>query len=280
MSDGKHIRRLIDRFAGEESAASKKVFIAPVARDGCVRLRIAGVICTLAVEDSGFEGWGVFKAVSVRKARLIERARRSLVREYLDALPAVRLIIAAREGATRRCVLAHPAGSRVAVNGAVPVRLVEGVDLFRHIVARFDGRNFWYDRTDAGRDAVLAAYLRKALERDVETGALERRGLLPSEKRLYLQLLDCARDRREPPEQRRLRRAVEHAGGELDSYRSDGGDYNVTFIVDGERHLSRVRGCDLTVVSAGICLDEHDTDFDLQSLVSVLREAKESGELF
>jgi hypothetical protein len=54
----------------------------------------------------------------------------------------------------------------------------------------------------------------------------------------------------------------------------DRGDYwLVTWATpDGEVHTSAIAKHDLTVLSAGICLSDRDTDFDLASLVGVMRD--------
>lgn len=41
---------------------------------------------------------------------------------------------------------------------------------------------------------------------------------------------------------------------------------------DGEYHSSAISKESLTVISAGICLDGLDRDFDLQSLVGVIEQ--------
>ena len=40
-------------------------------------------------------------------------------------------------------------------------------------------------------------------------------------------------------------------------------------------HTSLIRKNDLTVVSAGICLDDQDEDFDLMALVGVMEQRPE-----
>ena len=268
------IRKLIDKLAAEEEDFFKSNFLAPVVRGGNVCVRIRGIVCKFLPEDREFEGWGIFKPVSLKTVRLLNPADRPLVRKYLDQLTSVALIAADPAGNPPSAILAHPAGSPVKFEGPVPVWMMAGVELFRHIVARFDGFNFWYDRNQPGRNPALAAYLRKSLDKDLDVKKLKRSGLLPQEKKLYADLLKLERIRREAPDRRRIRLALEHAGATLETYRRHKKSYIVTFMLDGHRHTSRIRSDDLTVLSAGICLAGEDDKFDLQSLMGVLREGR------
>ena len=64
------------------------------------------------------------------------------------------------------------------------------------------------------------------------------------------------------------------SGAELREYQSAGDVYRVGYEVDGQRHVSTVVSKkDLSVQVAGICLSGEDENFDLQSLVGVIREA-------
>lgn len=74
----------------------------------------------------------------------------------------------------------------------------------------------------------------------------------------------------------KIKHALRHAGAQLHSYwrsRPMDREVNVNIIVDGKNHIARVDCRDLTVVNAGVCLSGRDMDFDLTSLVGVLREA-------
>jgi hypothetical protein len=269
------IRKLIDKLAVEEEDFLKSDFLAPVVRGGSVCVRIRGIVCKFLPEDREFEGWGIFKPISLNKVRLQESARRPLVRQYLDQLTSVILIVADPAGPPSSAILAHPAGSAVQFEGPVPIRMMAGVERFRHIIARFDGFNFWYDRIHPGRNPAQAAYLRKSLDQDWGIKKLNRPGLLPQEKKLYADLLKLERSRREAPDRRRIRLALDHAGASLASYAKHKKAYTVSFVLDGQRHTSRIRAKDLTVLSAGICLSGQDKKFDLQSLVGVLREGRQ-----
>lgn len=256
----------------------KSTFLAPLVRGGTVCVRIQGIPCRFYPENREFEGWGMFQPVSPDRVRLVRKADRSLVRKYLDHLTPVELIVADHSGSSRASIVAQPAGSPVRVEGIVPVHLVKEVDRFRHIVSRFDGFNFWFDRVHPGRNPATAAYLRKALHEDLEADALKRSGLLPQEKKLYEELLKTIRKSKESREEQRLKKALKHGGAMLDSFRRRGEEYQVNFTLDGNRHTTVIHHEDLTVLSAGICLSDEDEKFDLQSLVGVLREARSQGE--
>ena len=78
----------------------------------------------------------------------------------------------------------------------------------------------------------------------------------------------------------RLEKALAHAGAKLVAYLEQEGAYVVNFTVDGRSHQAAVRKTDLTLLSAGICLAGEDQKFDLNSLIGVLREGEETGQLY
>lgn len=274
----RRVHELLSRFAAAEEDFLTRQFLAPVVRGGEVQVRIAGIVCRLAVEPRGFQGWGVFQPRSHSTAELVRPARLGERQRYLELFPAVRLILAERHANRWLALPAHRGDRRFQVVGLAEVRLIEGAQLFEGVQARFDGGAFWYDGVDSQASPATAAWLRQSLEELAEPAALERRGLTAEQRDAYAlsfsqrveAILTAERDWTEE----RLRRALDHAGARLREYAERGDVYQVRYEVDGRPHLSVVSKRDLTVQSAGICLSGEDSNFDLQSLVSVLREAE------
>ncbi|MBX9695168.1 MAG: hypothetical protein K2Z81_22470, partial [Cyanobacteria bacterium] len=78
----------------------------------------------------------------------------------------------------------------------------------------------------------------------------------------------------------RISLALAHAGARLDRYSETAqgdGVATVRYVVDGADFSATVRLDDLSIVSSGICLSGRDRDFDLTSLVGVMREFARDG---
>jgi hypothetical protein len=75
-------------------------------------------------------------------------------------------------------------------------------------------------------------------------------------------------------EEKRLRHALGVNGGQLVDFEEEGENWRVVWrVLGGSSLVSIVARHDLTIVSAGICLSGHDRDFDLQSLVGVVKNS-------
>jgi hypothetical protein len=269
----------IDRLAAEERKFLDVEFLAPVFGGGAVEVRIAGVVCRLSVTLGDFTGFGVFKPTSHSAAALVRPASLSERQKYLRLFPRVAVVNRWRDGKSTSAVAANTPDARFSNAAEVDLRLAEDSELFDTVAARFDGRAFWFEEVDPRADPAAAPYLRRALAAMTEPKALDRPALLPGQRLAYLlnyrdRLAAMVVDERTRSENR-LREALAHAGAELRDFVERHGEYRVTFDVDGSRHVSVVRKDNLTIESAGICLSGQDRDFDLESLVGVLREARE-----
>jgi hypothetical protein len=274
MATSRRVHDLLNRLAAAEDRFLQSDFLAPALRGGVVHVRIAGVICRLATE-ADFEGWGVFRPTGPAAARLLRPATLAERRRYLELLPRRLLILCQQE---RRSWLAWPA-HHGPESAPVTVRLVEDLERFETVAARFDGVQCWFEGADERGDPAAAAYLRESLRKMTPPEEVRRPGLTAGQRAAYALAHELRRQAERDRTEDRLRAALAHAGADLGGYleREDG--FRVEFQVDGRRHISVVGKRDLSVQLAGICLSGEDHHFDLQSLVGVLREADNEGVL-
>ncbi len=275
-----NVHDLINRMAGAESDFLKSEFLAPVLPGGKVRVRIAGVVCTLDVTGTPEPGWAVLKPVTLHQARVTDTPSLRQIRDYLALFPAVRLLLMSRKGADWLALPAHRGDSRFALDGPVQVHFVSGGEPFQQIIARFDGGHFWFQETDRRRNPAVAAYLRESFSAEVPAEELRKPTLTAEERNAYRLLFRAVEEARRDKVEVRLADALAHAGAVFSSYIERDDALTVSFQVDGQSHRSTVRKNDLTVLTAGICLDGQDREFDLQSLVGVLREGQRLHEIY
>ena len=277
----------IDRLARAEQTFVGSEFLAPVLRGAGVGVRIGGVCCRLKVSPANYAGWAVFRADSFDRAKYLRDASLAERRNYLALFPAVRLILVTRDQNTWHAVPANDGDARFNITGLVPPRFVDDdAELFETVVTRFDGAQFWFESPDTRADPAAAAYLRESLQKNVDPRRLTRTGLTPEHRTAYTlhqairqeALARKERDERARPEAR-LRHALTHAGANLRDFTEWADVYRVSYEVDGQRHTSVVHKDNLAVVTAGICLSGRDNDFDLGSLIGVLREGEEAGRI-
>lgn len=276
----KKAAELLEKFARAEQEFLKREFLAPVVRGRRVQVQIEGVRLQLSIEPVDFSGWGVFKPHSHQHAQLVRTANLSERQRYLAMFTAVSLILARRVANTWEAVAGQGGNARITVEGAAPVALVEDAELFDTIRARFDGTQFWFDCVDENADAGAAVYLRESLLAMVQPAELNRKGLSVQQQRVYLlnfsERLEQQARRAEAELRKtgeyRLRAALEHGGASLREFTERDDHFRVTYSLHGRTHTSLVNKRDLTVQTAGICLSGMDRDFDLASLVGVLRE--------
>lgn len=273
------VRHLLDKMEAAEEAFLRAEFLAPVTAGGRVRVRIAGVICTLQVVGEHDPGWAILKPLALDRARVVARPSPMQIREYLELFPAVRLILAGHAEGRWLAMPALAGDSRFRIDGPVPVYLAAGAEAFQQAVIRFDGQSFWFQEVDRRRNPAVAAYLREALAAGTPPADLHKPTLTAEERAAYGWAYGALEAARRDRQEGRLREALAHAGAEMTSYVERGDSYTVTYSVDGRLHRSTVQRGDLTVLAAGICLAGEDRRFDLASLVGVLRQAERGRRL-
>ena len=227
--------RLMRRRPG--AALGVRRFIAPCVQGGRVRARLSGLLLTWSPTPRRFEGWGLFEALDLRQAVVVQRAETSAVLGWQARCRPVRLLLV--RALASRSWLAVPA-CREAFTGALgepramPVHLVEEGRAFDAVLAVYDGAACWYAGPDSGADPVVASALRAAASAGVDVGDLSGQELRDEHRVAY---------------------AAAARGCQA---------------VEGSRGARwGVRARDLSVISAGICMAGAQDDVDLCSLVGV-----------
>ncbi|HJR06909.1 MAG TPA: hypothetical protein VJ842_06615 [Pyrinomonadaceae bacterium] len=282
------IRQLINTLSAREESMRGEQFLAPCVGGGRVRVSVDGLVQTFRPRPRDFEGWGIFQPVDDRKAQVVGEATIAQVANYLRMLKPLRVRLAERlRGQTW---LAYPANREDArrqfgAGGELKVNLVREASRFEQVVAYTDGRNWFYGELDRRADARVSERLRTLLRQRVEPRYITWKGITPEIRAAYQIATEFTpafhhlRQRRtaalsRQAQERRLRDALALNGGQLVDYEEEGDSWRVRWQTRyGEEHTSTVAKRDLTIISAGICLSDQDSDFDLQSLVGVVEKA-------
>ena len=273
------MRKLIKKLAKAEQAFTGTQFLAPRVLGNEIRVKIQGLVKTLTVQPRDFEGWGIFEAKDSTTVSVVQKATLPQVCEYLKLFKSVKLLLV--RPIQNRTWLAYPANAgsfqeRFGPCKPVLVHLVTLGRAFEQVIARWDGSDFWFETVDRRSNSRVPKRLASALKNFVAPDSLKYSGLTPEIRAAYKLIFGNADKMRVRCSEERLRQALRRAGGELESF-ADAGDFWTTHWLtsDGESHTSAIAKRDLTVLSAGICLDGEDQIFDLQSLVGVVEQRDE-----
>jgi hypothetical protein len=158
------------------------------------------------------------------------------------------------------------------LKGAVPILLADNIQIFDVVYGRFNGRQVWFEGPNRRYKKNISDYLRNSLVDRIDPSKITMPGISPVEKRAYSLVLASQKPRQEDV----IKNAVTRAGGIFKGYKPVGDDFVIKFEVDGETHKSRIDKS-LMASSPGICL--HGDSFDLQSLVGVIREGQNTGQI-
>jgi len=267
-----------ERLAESESAFYKSRFLSPVKIGGNVRVKLGGIAVSFKVRPRGFQGWGIFQPVSANEAAFIETPTFIQQREYLALFPSVLAMTVTMGNVPYAMVVAQD--NRFKIVGQFPVQLCDNIQQFDIIRCRYDGENFWYERHDSYHSPALPGQLREALYNNTKNLPTAILGLNNTGfPRNIIDIYDFTYREKQKTlmasTEYRMKTYVERGGGKFKGYKQSGDTYTVEYSVEGETHRSVVDK-NFQVVSAGICLNGTDSRFDLQSLMSVMREGYDS----
>lgn len=298
--------KLIKKLSTEQKEIVGTNILSPVSAGGTIRVKIQGLIKDYKLDDPSVCGWCIFKIVSDKEVSKVQDASARERSQYLELFPKLDVVLLDAENDKWWALAAQTSDTRFEINHAVPIELVDRGGAFDTVTVRFDGSAFWFDCANRKRDPKVASELRKALNNDVFPDELKVAKSVPQERLAYSMMFfrkhpdllsapasdeqaNSAQGDIQPTytwdyqryagmdsqrkQTSKIKKALAHAGATLESFWfGDDDSVTVKFSMGGYTHASVVNRNDLTVVSAGICLSGLDREFDLSSLVSVLRE--------
>lgn len=273
-----------EKLAAAEDAFFTSQFFSPVLKNSPIRVRIAGVVVTLKVtQPKDYFGWGVFSAINFKTAKFVRDPNLREKEEYFKLFPKLRLILCRKDDNNWFGIPASQSDGRFKITGTVPIQLATEVQLFDIVQACFDGTNVWFEQIDSRHSPKTSVYLRENLAKLVEVAKLDVSGLTIEEKDAYALALHIAveadAEAKRDKQEERIKTALHRVGAKYKSYIERGDTYTIEFTVNNRTHRSVVKKDNLAVESAGICLAGTDRNFDLQSLVGVIKEGYRNGRI-
>jgi hypothetical protein len=272
---------LIDELGEKEEKINDLIFISPIFNSKIVVTDINQIIYKFSISTVS-PGWHKFRPIDMKEARVVGSADMMERERYLKRLPKIRMTLVFRRGDIFLALPDKVNSININNNDLLPIYLFDdSVNIFDKIIARYDGAHFWFESVDYNNDPMKSEYLRESLEREIIPKDIKYPNLLIEEKRAYAIRFSFISKNKKERNEKNLIRDVEHAGGKYLRYEEKNDFYSITYEVDGEVYTSHIsKKDDHMVISAGICLNGHDTNFDLKSIITVIKEAQEKDLIY
>lgn len=266
------MKSILEKYIQESDSLLSQEFVAPII--DIVRIKHNGFIYNFELNKRK-KTWGIIQPISSTRCKLIRDAEFFEIEKYLEKLPKFKFILIKEIG--DKSWIAIPFNysdvrQRLHLKGkgndTFIIHLVGECSTFDHVIARFDGFNFWFESID---DNVSYECVNRLRNRILDE-KVDKKGLT-KEQRISLDLyikLDKELEKKRTED--KIKNSLGIAKAELKSYVELGDNFKITWTSDDEEYSSLIRKKDLTVVSAGICLSGRDSDFDLTSIVNVIKD--------
>jgi len=278
------ILKAIDRLGEKEDTITKKVIVSPVFYNHRIVTRIEGIAHFLDIPQTE-NGWHKFKPIDTKRAKRTSSADMDEIQTYLKYMRKIHVILVHQKGSVYYGVPIKGNSLGFEINQLLPVYLYDDMaEDFSKCVCRFDGVNIWYEEVDISADLEIAEYLNDSLKKLVDPKNIRHTGLTLEEKTAYSIRFKIDEKIKAELAKGKTQTDVEHAGGKFLSSKEKADHLSVTYEVDGHKYTSYVSKDTVhKVITAGICLSDYDrgrqgdSDFDLKSLISVIREGQEKN---
>jgi len=278
---GLDVLNIIEEIGEKEQKVTDLEFVSPIFYNDTVMTTIDGLIYKFKIRKAD-PGWYKIRPINHSRAKIVGEADIMERDKYLKYLGKLRLTLTLKQDKVFLAVPDKNNKYQLPSNELLPVLLSDDTVLnFDRVIARYDGANLWFESVDTSNDPMKADYLRSSLEKFIDPKSIKYQDLTFEEKLAYT--LRTGFDKRffENKKENILKGDVEHAGGKFVRFIERSDHYSVTYRVDGEEFTSHIsKDNKRMVITAGICLSGNDHKFDLKSLITVVREARQRGLLY
>jgi hypothetical protein len=272
---------IINKLGEKERRITDLEFISPIFYSNTVVTNIDGLVYTFKVPNID-PGWYKIRPLNSNSAKITGDADFTERELYLRRLGRLRVTLTLRRDKEFLAIPDKANKYGLPFRGLIPVLLFDDTVMnFDRVIVRYDGANFWFESVDTRNDPTKAEYLRDSLEKLVDPKEIKFSNLSFEEKMAYSLRTTFDKKFLEDKKENVLKKDVEHAGGEFVRFVERSDHFSVTYKVDGEEFTSHIsKDNKRMVIAAGICLSGNDHRFDLKSLITVVREAQQTGVLY
>jgi hypothetical protein len=258
-----------------EEALIGDEFISPVFRNIVVVTQIKGLVHKLSIPKTK-PGWYRIRPKNIGEAEIAGEADLMQIEMYLKRFPKVRIILIQKQDGYYIGIPLKNNSQGLDYRNTIPVYLADdNTAPFETIICGFDGMNLWFKDMDPSSDLIKSEYLRDQFKEGMEPEKIRYKGLSIEEKIAYSLRFNLDKNHREVLKQRNLKQDVEFAGGTFVKHEERQDHYSVTYKIDGQEYTSYIsKDPTHQVLTAGICLEGGDKNFDLTSLITVIREGQ------
>lgn len=276
------IDKILNKLASKEKHFLSKEIFAPYVKGGNkLRVRIDGIVYQLSVPEFKKDGFGVFRAVNPNKVKFVRDAEAFEIDQYLQLLPKTEAILVFNLGRW----LAMPSNEsdfqrRFGKTGLFSVLAADNVEMLDSVCVRYDGLCFWFDGVKASNNVDKKELLRQRIVKNNYSLTKElEAGLSPEEINSFNLTCKFHKEASMSDLEKRLNSEFKLYDATMERFIERGSNVEVQWRDNKSRKAitSVLNKDDLSVVTAGICLSGDDKKFDLQTMVSVFREANSAG---
>lgn len=273
------VLELIKSVGIKEKNIKDSIFISPIYNNDYVVARIDGFIQKFRVAKAT-PGWYKIKPKNLHEAKIVDQADFIEIDNYFKLLTQVRMILIYKSEDVYLGVPLKNNSLKLDFTQVFPVYLVseDQAGAFENVVCGYDGANFWYRQNDISSDPARTEHLRESFEKLVKPEKVAYKGLTLEERVAYSIRFSLDKKARESLKEISIKKDVELAGGEFVRFIERNDHFSITYKVGKQEYTSYVsKDTSHHVLTAGVCLQGKDRDFDLATLIPVLREGQRKG---